>query len=467
MEPTGGSAQHASAADLEAQVFREQVRLAFELLPVAILANTALTVAVYLVLLRVVPAVELSVWFVLMLGLIGVRAGALLHYRRTPPEQRNDRRYATWYFVPYVITGLGWSVLAAVMVPPDEEVYAVLAMCAVYGLAAGGVALLGHLRDLYAAYLFVTLLPAAAKWLALWWDGGGDFRLVVGVTTLVFVALLYGAAHQLSRLVAGAVGARVEKENLARRLQELVATVERANQAKGEFIARMSEQVYAPARTIVEQADRLLAGAPQRATLQGLHDDAEALVGMLGDVRDFSALEAGRLVIAREDFDLREVLGRAAAAARSHARAKGLRFSFRVAREAPAWVQGDPRRLVQILANLLANAVRFCEAGMVSLEVKVVSVEGARHTLAFVVRDTGIGIAAHRLGEIFQPFNHAEGPAQAHGSGLGLAICRRLAGLMQGAIAVESEPRTGSVFTLMLAFNEAAQDGRPAVVNAN
>ncbi|HEX4329246.1 MAG TPA: ATP-binding protein [Burkholderiales bacterium] len=445
------------AADLAEQVFREQVRLAFELLPLAIAANLALTLAVFAVLAREVPLTALSVWTLAMLALIGMRAAALLHFRRTEPDKRDYRRYVLWYFLPYALTGLGWSVLATFIVPADNEIYAVLAMCAIYGLAAGSMTFLGHMRDLYGAYLLVTMLPAAAKWLALWWQFGGSFRLVMGVTTLVFVGLLYSAAHQLSRLVAGAVHARLEKETLARRLQELVATVERANQAKSDFIARMSRQVHAPTAAIVGQAQELLddeRSEGRHALLRDLQTDAQSLLAILGDVRDYTSLEAGQLQIERVEFDLRESLARSAAAGETLAGARGLAFSCGIAAGVPDRVMGDPRRLEQILANLLSNAARFTDAGSISLEVKQVSAEGTRHTLAFAVRDSGVGIPAQRLGEIFQAFGHGEGGAaqRAGGSGLGLAICRRLAGLMQGALAVESEPGRGSVFTLMLAL---------------
>jgi signal transduction histidine kinase len=464
MEPTRQAAP-APSAELAAQVFREQLRLAFELLPVAIVANAVLTLAVFAVLHRVTPSGELLAWTAIMLALIGVRAGAVVSYRRAAPESRDDRYYARWYFIPYAMTGLGWAMMAVFLVPENKELYAVLAMCAVYGLAAGGVAFLGHMRDLYGVYLLATLLPAAAKWLAKWWESGGDFRLVMGITTLVFIGLLYSASHQLSRLVAGAVAARVEKEALARRLQELVATVERANQAKGEFIARMSRQVYAPTEALAGQAAELLGAAQapdaaRRETLQGLRDGAQALLGMLGDVLDYSSLEAGQLEIERAPFDLRELLERTGQAAEADARARGLTFSLNVAPTVPARVVGDAKRLGQILANLLANAVRFTRQGNVALDVRSVSVEGTRHTLSFAVRDTGVGIPSQRLGEIFQPFvANAGATAQGEaGSGLGLAICRRLAGLMQGALAVQSEPGLGSVFTLMLSL-PAAEGG--------
>lgn len=455
-------------ADLAEQVFREQVRLAFELLPVAIIANVALTLAVFAVLARILPLTSVAIWTVFMLALIAVRAAALTHFRRTSPELRNYHRYVLWYFLPYALTGLGWSILATFIVPADNEIYAVLAMCAIYGLAAGGVAFLGHMRDLYGTYLLTTMLPAAAKWLALWWQFGGGFRLVMGVTTLVFVALLYSAAHQLSRLVAGAVHARLEKEALARRLQELVATVERANQAKGDFIARMSRRVHAPMAAIAQQTQRLLAdeaSVPRQNVLRDLREDAASLLAMLDDVADYSALEAGQMQAERIPFDLHDLIARAAAAGAARASEHGLTFSCAIGNDVPVHVMGDPRRLGQILGNLLSNAVRYTASGGVTLTVKPVSGEGRRNTLAFAVADTGAGISAARLSEIFQPFHQGRAAdagslQQAPGSGLGLAICRRLAGLMQGALAVESEVGRGSVFTLMLALPDAEAPAR-------
>jgi len=191
--------------------------------------------------------------------------------------------------------------------------------------------------------------------------------------------------------------------------------------------------------------------------LRELHDDAQSLLAMLGDVLDYSSLEAGQLQVERIEFDLHDLLARAGAAGETLAVMRGLAFSSSIAAEVPVRVVGDPRRLGQILVNLLSNAARYTDAGSVSLEVKQVGVEGTRHTLAFAVRDSGVGIPAARLGEIFQAFGSGDdgaGPRKG-GSGLGLAICRRLAGLMQGALAVESEPNRGSVFTLMLALASA------------
>jgi signal transduction histidine kinase len=456
----------ASPGDLAAQALREQLRLVFELAPISLAANTVLAATVFLVLADVAPPLELRIWAAAMLGLTAVRAVVVWGHARTPAEGRDEARDGRWYFTLFVLNGLGWGLLPVAVVPPVERAYVILAIGAVYGLAGGGAAFVGHMRGPYGAFLLATLAPTGLKWLADWFELGGNYRLLVGVTTLAFIGLLYGAARQLNRLVAGAIEARLEKEALARRLQELVATVERTNQAKSDFLARLSRQLHAPMLAIAGTAAGLLAPPPaapltaaQRDDVQGMHERAEELLAMLVDVLDFSSIEAGRLAIEHVPFDLAGLLARAAAAGELRARARGLAFSCSVAAGVPQRLQGDPRRLAQILANLLSNAVKFTAAGSVALEVKSVKVEGERHTLAFAVRDTGVGIAADRLGGVFQAFTQGEAPGPGDaGHGLGLAICRRLAGLMHGAIAVESEPGRGSVFTLVLALT-AVPDG--------
>ena len=449
--------------------------MVFEVVPSAVFASAALIAAVFLVLVKVVPQGVLIGWTVVMLLLTALRAVVVWRYARLPTEahdQAADERYALWYFVPFVLSGLGWGLLPAGIVPIDETLFTVLAMGAVYGLAGGGAAFVGHMRGPYGAFLLATMGPAAFKWLSDWWELGGTYRLVVGMTTLVFIGLLYSAARQLNRLVAGAIEVRLEKEALARRLQELVGTVERANQAKSEFLARIGAELQTPLRAISGQSAALLGATlapPQREAALQVQDIVDGLLAMLTDVHDYSQIEAGQLQIERVEFDLAELVTRAAAAGRLHAQAKGLAFSAEIAPGLPGWVLGDPRRLTQILANLLSNAVKFTASGSVSLEVKSVGVEGERHTLAFAVRDTGIGIPAHELSGVFHAYSHGEAlglrqPGRPPGSGLtggrpasglGLAICRRLAGLMHGALAVESTPGRGSVFTLVLALQGA------------
>jgi signal transduction histidine kinase len=172
------------------------------------------------------------------------------------------------------------------------------------------------------------------------------------------------------------------------------------------------------------------------------------LLALVNDVLDISKIEAGQLQVARAPYEPKRVLEKVAELVAPQAQTKGLALRLQLADGLGA-ARGDARRFEQILLNLLSNAVKFTERGEI-----VITAEPAPQAGSFrvVVADTGIGIPRQHLEELFLPFRQVDaGLARSHeGTGLGLAICRRLAGLMGGEIAVDSEYGRGSRFTLTL-----------------
>jgi CheY-like chemotaxis protein len=189
---------------------------------------------------------------------------------------------------------------------------------------------------------------------------------------------------------------------------------------------------------------------------------ADALNQLLSDLLDFNRLEAGKIEIASEPFDLGEVVGEAAALFAFQARAKGLDFEVRVADDARRLVLGDAARLKQILTNLLSNALKFTQSGRVTLTVARGALDDRCY---FEVRDTGVGFEPRDAERLFDRFEQADGSItrQFGGTGLGLAICRQLAGLMGGMISAAGQPGVGAVFTLVLPLRtaETAEEAPP------
>jgi len=200
-------------------------------------------------------------------------------------------------------------------------------------------------------------------------------------------------------------------------------------------------------------ATELLAGTPltavQQRYLRTVHHSATALLALIDDVLDLSRLEAGRLTLNPEPVDLRALASEAVDLARVAARDKPIAPDVDVAPQVPARVHADPRRLRQVLLNLLHNAVKFTERGHVRLEVSALhDTPGSAPMMRFAVIDTGIGIAPERLGDLFVAFSQVDGPSTRRhgGSGLGLAIVRKLAEAMGGRVDVHSRPGGGSRF---------------------
>jgi PAS domain S-box-containing protein len=248
---------------------------------------------------------------------------------------------------------------------------------------------------------------------------------------------------------------RVRAEEAARRAQR---AAERANAEKSDFLAFVSHEVRKPLNGVLGTLSLLLdtpLDAEQRAYAETARRSGETLLWTVNELRDLSRIEAGKLELEELAFDLgqllREVLALLAAAAAD----KGLRLTGSLDAALPARVMGDPRRLRQVLLNLVDNAIKFTAAGTVDIRIG-----HAAGRIAVEVRDTGAGIPAQLRRRLFRRFQQADaGTARRHGgSGLGLMICRRLVGLMSGEIGVESEEGRGSVFRFDLPLRPAAAD---------
>jgi CheY-like chemotaxis protein/signal transduction histidine kinase len=237
-------------------------------------------------------------------------------------------------------------------------------------------------------------------------------------------------------------------------LAERAADLERANQYKSEFLANMSHELRTPLNSSLILAKILADNRSGNLTeeqvkfAQTISSAGNDLLAIINDILDLSKIEAGKVELAPEPVVIARILDDLVTTFQPVAQIKGLGFEVTAARDAPERVETDAQRLNQILKNLVSNALKFTEAGAVSLRVQ----PGAGDTVRFEVQDTGIGISEHQREIIFDAFRQADGSTHRKygGTGLGLTISRDLARLLGGDISVRSTPRDGSTFTLTL-----------------
>ncbi len=242
-----------------------------------------------------------------------------------------------------------------------------------------------------------------------------------------------------------------------RQLRQLTKNLQHTQQQKDLFVASVSHELRTPMNAILGLADLIQhdkkLDTEVRAKMEDIQKSGEHLLTIINDLLDHAQMEAGRLQVVQEPFNLHETLSTAFQLLQRRAETKPLSYSLRVDPNVPTWVQGDSHRLTQILVNLLGNAIKFTAQGEIELHCSAQPMPGdGRVQVRLAVRDTGMGIAPDVLHRVFQSFSQVDNSIARRfgGNGLGLSITKGLVEAMGGTIGLHSEPGVGTTFHVLL-----------------
>lgn len=227
---------------------------------------------------------------------------------------------------------------------------------------------------------------------------------------------------------------------------------------KEQFLANMSHEIRTPMNSILGFTNllkRTELDRTQREYVQNIHSAGENLLMLVNDILDLSKIEAGMMHLEETRFSLRSMISSVGAMFIEKIKEKGLNFQVHVDKDVPDILSGDAVRLTQILVNLISNAIKFTEAGNVSVTVHLLNATDSKVKIRITVADTGIGIAPEKQATIFERFHQAEAETTRRfgGTGLGLAIVKQLIELQNGTIQLKSEPGKGSEFSVELEYS--------------
>ena len=447
-------------ADLEEQIYREQIRLIYNQGPVLVLGATACAIMVTLFLWRHVPQSTLLFW----LGAVGVTAVLRIQiiraYLRAGEAVRANRHWGIFFWLGTLSAGCIWGAWPLMFYHLYSTEYLLLISTVFAGMVAVSAASGSIYLPSFLSFSMPLTIPLAITHLL----SGSDSLVLTGLLLMVFLAVNYFLAARGNRQYRELIGARFENQALMRRLEAEKTIAQRAVVAKSRFLAAASHDLRQPLHAMGLFLGALLrheSGPTQKRIVEDMEKSAEALNGLFNSLLDVSRLDAEIIEFNPTHMPVSELFDGLRAQFVQQATEKGIEL---VVADTDSVLYTDAILLERVLRNLLANAVQYTAAGRISLGCA----RGADGACVVTLSDTGAGIPRESREDVFSEYYQLNNPERDRGKGLGLglAIVRRLCELMDLPLSMESIEGSGTTFRIEVPGGDPAQVRRRRPVPA-
>jgi len=435
-----------SKAQHDCMVYSEQVKLLYKPFVTTILAAFGMATLLVLSLWQAIDNNVLLIWLFVIGGVTLLRAILAYLYAQDKHAADNSKRWGKLFILGAALAGITWGVGSIFLFHEDSLTYQVLVLLVINGVSAGSVTSLSSIR--YAVYVFIV--PAMLPLVVLFIMSNNELSLIITMMLIASFIFLIKSCNNIFFNTQENIQLRFLSMEKEKDLIAAKAQVEKASQAKSEFLSSMSHELRTPMNAILGFAQLLeyddILNDEQQDSVFEILKAGNHLLELINDVLDLSKIEENQADLLFESVPLSLLVDECFSMVTPAAQQRGINLRHG---DLNAYsICADRTRLKQVLLNLLSNAIKYnCEQGIVVLEASIVDETKIRISIT----DTGNGIAKQDFSKLFQPFNRLDAKnSTVEGTGIGLSISDKLVTLMDGQIGVESEVGIGSSFWVEL-----------------
>jgi signal transduction histidine kinase/CheY-like chemotaxis protein len=438
--------------DLAERVRAEQIRMVYLHSPTTTGGSLVAGAFLIAVMWNWVPHAVLLGWGAALAIHQGFRIYTYRRYLAANPDVGQSRYWGRLYILATTIAGCIWGGAGLLFYVPESTISLVYLCLVLFGVASLTIPTLSLFAPAFYPLVVLVLVPFILRSLS----SGEMEQIALAVPLVIALVLAITFGRRINSLIDESIRRGFENQALIEIAERARLEAENSNRAKSQFLATMSHELRTPLNAIIGYSE-LMTRHPERFGTERAKDPLERilragrhLLNLINDLLDIAKIEAGKTSFRYEDVDVAALVLEAVETTRSLAEQTGNAVAVHAPADPPL-LRTDPKRLTQVVLNLLSNACKFTERGRIDVSIAPARTDG-RTWIEIAVADTGVGMAPDRLERLFEEFSQGDEAAQGRfgGTGLGLAISRRICRAMGGDLTVVSAPGKGSTFTARL-----------------